>query len=75
MTKGHCLTEGTSYPGCQNKAACHIPSLTSEVQRSYIITTVQLNSIKFSLGECRRHTFKTKYVSLGELPSYKLLEP
>lgn len=48
MKKDSCLTEGTSYPGCQAKAACHVPSLTSEVQSSYITTTVQLNSIKFS---------------------------
>lgn len=47
------------------------PQLTSGVQRSYITTTVQLNSIKFSLGECGRHNFKTKYVLLEELPSSK----
>lgn len=62
MRKDRCLTEGTSYPGCQDKAAHHVPSLTTGVQRSYITTTVQLNSIKFSLGECRRCTFKNKYI-------------
>lgn len=75
MKKDSCLTEGTSYAGCQHKAARHVPSPTSEVQRSYIITTVQLNSIKFSLGECRRHIFKTRYISLEVLASSKLLEP
>lgn len=48
-------------PG-QSKAACHVPSLTSEEQRRYITTTAQLNSITFSLGECRRYTFKTKHI-------------
>lgn len=62
MRKNRCLTEGTSYPGCQDKAVRHVPSLTTGVQRSYITTTVQLNSIKFSLGECRRCTFKNKYI-------------
>lgn len=62
MRKDCCLTEGTSYPGCQDKAVRHVPSLTTGVQRSYITTTVQLNSIKFSLGECRRCTFKNKYI-------------
>lgn len=68
MRKDSCLTEGTSCAGCQHKAARHVPSLTSEVQRSYIITTVQLNSIKFSLEERRRHAFKTRYVSLECFP-------
>lgn len=67
MKKDHCLTKGTYQPGlsgesCTRSLTHHVPSLTTEIQTSYITTTVQLNSVKFSLGECSRYAFKTKHI-------------
>lgn len=65
--KGPRLAKGTyqhGLPGqnCTRSLTHHVPSLTTEIQTCCITTTVQLNSMKFSLGECRRYTFKPKYI-------------
>lgn len=64
MKKDHCLTQGTYQPRLPGQSCTHsITSQASPLKYRGITTTVQLNSIKFTLVECRRYTFKTKHIS------------